>query len=244
SSLIQLTFPPEQKFAGLLFFQLRERGIHVLENRNLIITTAHTGDDFSRLSSALRDSLAELRAGEFLAAPALAEVLVTAAPARAEAAHTDPSGTFPLTEAQREIWLASQMGRDAALAYNESLKLEFQGPFDIAIFRTAVQRVVERHPILLARISADGDSQTVPAERVTIEVPVVDLCDLDASNRELRAAEVVQQESIAPFDLNSGPLIRARVVRMSPDRHIAAWTVHHIICDGWSQGILIAELGK
>ncbi len=61
SSLITMTFPPDQKFAGLLFYLLRERGIHIWENRNFVITTAHTDADFDRLIQALRESLLEMK---------------------------------------------------------------------------------------------------------------------------------------------------------------------------------------
>ena len=62
SSLIQLTYPVEQKNAGLLFYLLRERGIHIWDNRAFVMTTAHDDEDLSRLTHALRESLAEMRA--------------------------------------------------------------------------------------------------------------------------------------------------------------------------------------
>ena len=232
SSLIQLTYPAEQKFAGLLFYLLRERGIHIWENRAFVITTAHDEEDLTRLTTALRGSLTEMNSAGFFGHAAPRTI--------GTSAHT---GTFPLTEAQKEIWLAAQMGGDAAVAYNESLKLDFRGAFDVDTFRTALRRVVERHPILFATFSADGQSQTVVLG-ATIEVPLLDLTGKDESEREQALEGVIQEETSQPFDLGIGPLLRVRIVRLAAEHHVVVWTAHHIVCDGWSAGLLINELAK
>jgi len=114
SSLIQLGFPPDQKFAGLLFYLLRDRGIHIFENRAFVLTTAHTDEDLHRLTRAFRESLSEMESGGFLpaSAPAAASVPASHASQPAEPPPSDDSrfDPFPLTEAQKEIWLAAQMG--------------------------------------------------------------------------------------------------------------------------------------
>src|SRR5215831_15091035 len=92
------------------------------------------------------------------------------ASAKSQSGH---SGTFPLTEAQKEIWLAAQMGGEAAVAYNESLKLQFRGPFDLEAFRAAANQIVRRHPILTASINADGQSQRVELD-VKLDLPLLD----------------------------------------------------------------------
>jgi hypothetical protein len=69
SSLMHLNYPSDQKLAGLLFYMLRERGIHIWDNRAFIMTTAHREEDFQQLTSAFRDALHEMQAGEFLPPP-------------------------------------------------------------------------------------------------------------------------------------------------------------------------------
>ena len=245
SSLIQLGFPPDQKFAGLLFYLLRDRGIHIFENRAFVLTTAHTDEDLHRLTRAFRESLSEMESGGFLpaSAPAAASVPASHASQPAEPPPSDDSrfDPFPLTEAQKEIWLAAQMGGDAALGYNESLNLQFHGAFDVELFRSAVFKIAERHPILFARISPDGQSQQlVPNAR--LDVPFLDLSGRNETEREREFAAIVEREVSEAFDLAAGPLLRVKIVRLSERHHVVVWTAHHIVCDGWSGGLLINEL--
>jgi amino acid adenylation domain-containing protein len=255
-SLMQLGHTSEQKFASLLFYLLRERGIHIWDNRAFVITTAHSEADFAKLVNAFRESLQAMVEAGFLPPPSGGgskasggssnETARIAAPVREKqvmATLAGPLGVdqFPLTEAQKEIWLAAQMGGEAALGYNESLKLEFHGTFDAGKFRNAVQQVIERHPVLLASFSADGQWQRV--NRATkVDVPVIDLSSKADRKRQLE--KVIEEEVAGPFDLSTGPLVRVRIVRMAADHHEIIWTAHHIVCDGWSGGVVVGELAK
>ena len=147
SSLMQLTFPSEQKYAALLHYMLRERGIHMWDNRAFVLTTAHSEADLTKLLTAFRESLQAMVDAGFLPPPSSGSKKTsavkthTAGPPAKEreivpvAASVGGVDQFPLTEAQKEIWLAAQMGGEAALGYNESLKLEFHGSFDAELFR-------------------------------------------------------------------------------------------------------------
>src|SRR6202011_5976400 len=185
SSLMQLTFPSEQKYAALLHYMLRERGIHMWDNRAFVLTTAHSEADLTKLLTAFRESLQAMVKAGFLPPPnsgakktSAVKAQTADAPARQREivpVAAGPGGVdqFPLTEAQKEIWLAAQMGGEAALGYNESLKLEFHGSFDAELFRAAIQQIVQRHPILLASFSSDGQWQRInPA--VKRDVPLLD----------------------------------------------------------------------
>ncbi len=148
---------------------------------------------------------------------------------------------FPLTEAQKEIWLAAQMGGEAALGYNESLKLEFHGRFDAELFRAAIQQIVQRHPILLASFSSDGQWQRIHPS-VKLDVPLLDFSTKQKPAQELE--KLIENEVSSSFDLTQGPLLRVRIVRLSNDHHVVVWTAHHIVCDGWSGGLIVSELAK
>ena len=234
SSLIHLMSPGDQKFAGLLFYLLRERGIHIWDNRLFIMTTAHREEDLRKLTLAFRESLAEMRSGEFLS-PTLGSSPKVPTP-RTE-------GPFPLTEAQKEVWLAAQMGGDAAVAYNESLKFQFHGAFDVDLFRAAAHQVVQRHPILLGSLSEDGEWQRLNPD-AKLDMPLFDLSREKETEREQKLAEIVDRETSEAFDLVAGPLLRVRMVRMAPEHHVVIWTAHHVVCDGWSGGLIISELAK
>lgn len=156
----------------------------------------------------------------------------------------DPFGPakLPLTEPQAEMWTADQMGAEASCSYNQCFCLTLRGPLSLDSMRSALGRVVERHDALRAVISADGTGQEI-LPQVGVEVPLVDLTTLSAEARDREIARLLDRETATPFRLDEGPLIRAFVVRESPDRHRLILTAHHIVCDGWSSAVLFRDLG-
>jgi len=253
SSLMQLTFPSEQKYAALLHYMLRERGIHMWDNRAFVLTTAHSEADLTKLLTAFRESLQAMVDAGFLPPPSSGSKKTSTAtthtagtPAKEReivpvASSVGGIDQFPLTEAQKEIWLAAQMGGEAAVAYNESLKLEFRGNFDVGLFRSAVRQIIQRHPTLHASFSADGQWQRVNS-KIQLEVPLIDLSAKKDAERGRELERVMEQEVSEPFDLVVGSLVRVRIVRLSGEHHVVIWTAHHIICDGWSGGLILSEL--
>jgi amino acid adenylation domain-containing protein len=238
SSLMQLGFSPDQKFAPLLFYLLRERGIHIWENRAFVMTTAHSDADLAKLEHAFKDCLEQMYESEFLP-PSSA---VPPVQSRSETSSTpDIEEPFPLTEPQKEIWLAAQLSQEAALAYNESLQLDFRGEFSVPCFVQAVRLIGERHPILLAAIDSDGQWQVIkPGTSLAAEY--MDLSLDDTPQQRLDA--LIEREISTPFDLSKGPLARVVVLRLSGLHHVVLWTAHHIVCDGWSGGLIVDELGR
>jgi hypothetical protein len=206
------------------------------------MTTAHREEDLRKLTRAFRESLAEMRSGEFLLP--ISESSPKAPRPRTEAKKEEQeAGAFPLTEAQKEIWLAAQMGGDAAVAYNESLKFDFRGAFDVDLFRAAAHQVVQRHPILLGSLSEDGEWQRLNPD-AKLDMPLFDLSRENETEREQKLTEIVDRETSEAFDLVAGPLLRVRMVRMAPEHHVVIWTAHHVVCDGWSGGLIVDELAK
>ncbi|HEV7513417.1 MAG TPA: aminotransferase class III-fold pyridoxal phosphate-dependent enzyme, partial [Candidatus Acidoferrum sp.] len=249
SSLMQLTFPSEQKYAALLHYMLRERGIHMWDNRAFVLTTAHSEADLTKLLTAFRESLRTMVEAGFLPPPSSVSKNTSTAKSQIAGRHAKEReivaaassvggvDQFPLTEAQKEIWLAAQMGGEAAVGYNESLKLELRGGFDAELFRAAVSQVIQRHPILLASFSPDGRWERVDPN-IKLEIPLIDLSAKKDSECEHELDQVIEREVSDSFDLAVGPLVRVRIVRMANEHHVVIWTAHHIICDGWSGGIV------
>lgn len=152
---------------------------------------------------------------------------------------------LPLTDGQMEIWFAAGAGEAANCAYNLSNTVELRGDLDLGALEAAVRRLPERHSSLRSTFDPDGPAQRIPESlEEPIDVPLVDLSDLDDDERERRLAELRREEAETPFDLEEGPLFRPRVVRLAEDHHVLFLTVHHIVADGWSCGILSQDVAE
>jgi NRPS condensation-like uncharacterized protein len=150
--------------------------------------------------------------------------------------------TAPPTEAQREIWLSVQMGSSASCAYNESMNLLLHGDLDIEALKSAVQQLIQRHEALRITFSPEGDTFSI-AKTLHLEIPLLDLSDFEAAERDARLDHICRQEVREPFDLVHGPLFRVQIVKLQDGEFWVLLTSHHIICDGWSLGVLISDLG-
>jgi amino acid adenylation domain-containing protein len=151
--------------------------------------------------------------------------------------------TAPITESQQEIWASVKMGDDANCAYNESQTLRLCGSLDVAALQAALQQLVQRHESLRMTISPDGQHLCIQAEQ-PLDIPVVDLASSPEPERRTQLDALIHAQVSCPFDLEHGPLFRAQIVRLTPQEHWVLLTAHHIICDGWSWGVLLSDLGK
>ena len=151
--------------------------------------------------------------------------------------------TIPLTEPQKEIWTSVQMGREANCSFNESVSLKLGGPLEVEHLRQAFRRAVGRHEALRMTFSPDGDRACVGL-RLDLEIPLVDLSREDQEARERDLARLLDEEVETPFELAKGPLVRVRIVRLESELHQVLITAHHIVCDGWSIDVLVADLAR
>jgi amino acid adenylation domain-containing protein len=154
-----------------------------------------------------------------------------------------PSETVPLTQAQQEIWYASQMSPVMSAAYNESCTLHLRGVLDASAMRAALGDLARRHESLRSTFPATGDQQRIAAE-ATPDFIVVDLSDAPAGEQEARLKAALDQTITENFDLVNGPLWRVRALRLAADHHALVIAVHHLICDGWSQTVLAYDLAE
>ncbi|MEG4235045.1 amino acid adenylation domain-containing protein [Microcoleus sp. Pol11C3] len=148
----------------------------------------------------------------------------------------------PATESQKEIWIAVQMGDEANCAYNESMCLRLQGNLDIESLRFSIQELVQRHEALRTTFSPDGSTLCI-ASSIELDIPAIDLSIVDYRDRKSKLAHLRRQEVDRPFNLVRGPLFRSQIIKLQEQEHIVILTGHHIICDGWSWGILFPDLG-
>jgi amino acid adenylation domain-containing protein len=149
----------------------------------------------------------------------------------------------PITESQLEIWLAAQMSNEANLASMLSQSLRLTGLLNIDLLHTAFKQLVSRHESLRITFSLDGKNILI-AKQVEFNLPIIDLSKLSNLDRE-REIEKYQKQAISePFDLKSGPLFSTKILKLDRQEHIIILTVHHIICDGWSYGLIVSDLAK
>jgi len=146
------------------------------------------------------------------------------------------------TESQREIFTATRLGDDASLAFNESGSLRLRGALDAEALRDAWADLLGRHEMLRSTVSGDGRTLLVsPPPRP--ELPLLDLAALPEGERARKLDALRTAEVERPFDLEKGPLVRATLVRLAPDDHVLVFTAHHVVCDGFSTGVMLKELG-
>jgi amino acid adenylation domain-containing protein len=245
------SLPTEARFGSLLYYLMREKGIHILENYPCFFTTAHSSEDFARVADAFRESIQEMRRGGMLPAPAVQEISATAADilpqlhpdARGKTPVYDAPAKAPLTESQREIWLAATRGNDANCAFNESLTLRLRGVASADEVRHALEAAIARHDALRSTVDPDEECMRI-APVFTGQIQFVDLSALSAEEREAFIDARIAEEASTPFDVSRGPLLRATLFRTAPDELVLLATGHHIVLDGWSSNQLLEDMGK
>lgn len=161
----------------------------------------------------------------------------------------DPfAGSEPIrvatTEAQREIWTNVQFGGHAAnCAYNESVSLHLNGNFQFEHLQKAVQLLFERHPALRSTFSNDGMEMKI-SDSVSLDVPLIDLSAFSEEIASAKVKDILIGEAEHDFDLANGPLGKISVIKFNHLKHQLVLTFHHIVCDGWSLGIIMQDLSK
>ncbi|MFG1780661.1 condensation domain-containing protein, partial [Micromonospora sp. NPDC049048] len=155
---------------------------------------------------------------------------------------SDRSGLLPLSFAQRRLWILERLGR-VGHAYHMPLALQLDGQLDRDALRAALDSLVDRHEVLRTRIVADGAEAAQHIDPPGAGFPLRHEDLTGHADPAAALAGLQQEESTAPFDLAAGPLFRGRLVALAPDRHVLLLTMHHIVSDGWSLGILTRELG-
>ena len=171
------------------------------------------------------------------------ETLIKAGRAgRPEIARAGRDGPLPASPAQERLWTLQQAVPDLPF-FNILYALRVTSPLDAALLERSLDEIVRRHEILRTTIGVAGGRQIqIIAPQLTVPLAVDDLRKLPTSKREKAAHRLVQAELTHSFDLTRGPLIRARVVRLTEDEHLLLIAMHQIVADGGSLGAMAEEL--
>ncbi|MBD8487637.1 amino acid adenylation domain-containing protein [Echinicola sp. CAU 1574] len=162
----------------------------------------------------------------------------------------DPFENSPLIKAipsidpQKEIWMACKLGGEVAnMAYNESISLVLNGNLDTKIFKSSILEIVNRHEALRSTFSTDGKTMCIH-ERLIPDHIDIDLTEKSDNNQKKFISEFKQKDASTPFDLENGPLLRTALFKLSNEIYHFTLTIHHIIGDGWSLGVILEDLSK
>lgn len=151
--------------------------------------------------------------------------------------------TFPLSFAQQRLWFLYQMEPEDC-AYNIPVAVRLTGKLDVEALEKSVNEVIARHETLRTSFSTiKGEPKQIVAPQLTLNIPVIDLqTRLQGEDETTLVNEFSREEAQTPFTLTESPLLRVKLLRLSESEHITLLTMHHIVSDGWSMGILIREL--
>ena len=151
-------------------------------------------------------------------------------------------GPPPLSYAQQRLWFLEQLEPGHSF-YNLPFTIRLLGTIWVPALEKSLNEIVRRHESLRTRFATtDGRPVQIIAPEMTLSLQVIDLCDTPESEREEETPRHVFVEGQRPFDLQAGPLLRASLLRLSNTEHVLMLTMHHIVSDGWSMGVLYREL--
>jgi amino acid adenylation domain-containing protein len=146
----------------------------------------------------------------------------------------------PASFAQRRLWLLDRI-QPGSTAYNVPMGLRLRGPLEASVLADALAELVMRHETLR---TAFDEEEGEPVQLIAPELRP-DLLQIDLSafpDAEAEARRLADEDARIPFDLRRAPLLRASLLRLTDDDHLLLLTLHHIVTDGWSLGILLREL--
>jgi amino acid adenylation domain-containing protein len=240
--------PVEELLAGIWshLLQVERVGVHDnffdLGGHSLLAT---------RVVSRVRESFGvELPLSSLFEAPRLADLAVAVERARAAAPLVEAlplvarseAGPPPLSFAQQRLWFLDQLEPSRA-AYNIPFGLRLRGRLEVAVLSRVLSEVVRRHEALRTTFeTVDGEPVQIIAPVEPVLLPVVDVQALPAAVREIESVRLGREEARTPFDLSRGPLLRQLLLAVDRDEHVVLVTMHHIISDGWSTGVLVREI--
>jgi amino acid adenylation domain-containing protein len=219
--------------AAELLDELRRRGVHVWSDDG---ERLHYRVNAGGMTPELRSELLE-RKSELVAI-----LRGRGEPPPPMIASRESDASAPLSFSQQRLWFLDQLQPGNAF-YNVPLVTRFVSRVDVAVFQRALDAVVARHATLRTRFTATGGvPEQVVEPSATVPVRVEDLRDVPRAVLDAEATRVASGEVAIAFDITQAPLARALLVRLRDAEWMLVVTMHHIVCDGWSLGILWREL--
>jgi amino acid adenylation domain-containing protein len=149
---------------------------------------------------------------------------------------------LPLSFSQQRLWFIDRFEPDSA-AYNVPAGVRLRGQINVPALEQALSELIRRHEALrtvFAEVDGLPVQVIIPAE--PLPLAITEIAGLSEDERLIAARRIVTDDALLPFDLARGPLLRTGLLRLADDDHIVLFTMHHIVSDGWSIGVLIREI--
>ena len=151
---------------------------------------------------------------------------------------------MPLSFSQQRMWFFEQLSSGMS-AFNIALGVRFTGALNVTGLEQTFSEIIRRHEGLRTVFpESKGQPVQVIQSPGVFKLPIVDLSTLPEAEREPEAARIAREETVRVFDLAKGPLVRPKLLRVNANDHIVICTMHHIIGDGQSFEVLIAEMSQ
>lgn len=150
-------------------------------------------------------------------------------------------GSASVSFAQERLWFLDQLQPNQPL-YNESYAFRIEGSLNVTALAQSLNEIVRRHEVLRTTFTMVEQPLQFIIPALTLALPIVDLQSLPKDQQEAEVRCLITEEQARPFDLINGPLVRATLLQLSKAQYVLLFTMHHIICDQWSFGILIREV--
>jgi amino acid adenylation domain-containing protein len=149
---------------------------------------------------------------------------------------------FPMSFAQQRLWFVEQLQHDNSI-YSIKEALRISGFLNEAALLQTFNEILRRHEVLRTTfVTMEEKPVQVVIPDLRLSLPTINLEELTEVEQETKIHELVRQKIQQPFDLCKAPLLRATLLRLKETEHILVFTMHHIIADGWSVGVLVKEL--
>ncbi|GCE45199.1 glutamate-1-semialdehyde-2,1-aminomutase [Thermosporothrix hazakensis] len=230
-SLFRFNFPFQMTLTehiDIFFYHLVEKGVYIWEGRNCFLSTVHTDEDIEKIIRAVEETVAEMREGGFFP---------PSPHGGGNGPHKENGFDLPLTEAQQQYWMLGKMGH----AGFEMAALELRGPVHYETLYQAIQQVVARHEALRTTFHEAGTIQHI-APSQTVDLPLLDFSCGTEAVREEQVQQWFEAEGDHLFDLTHEPPVRFHLLKREEQWHTLVVTVHHIVADGWSIGVICQEV--
>ncbi|WP_411704584.1 amino acid adenylation domain-containing protein, partial [Edaphovirga cremea] len=151
-------------------------------------------------------------------------------------------GPQPLSFAQQRLWFLDQF-TPGSVTYNMPIAMRLSGSLHFLALQQTFSEILRRHEVLRTSFAViDGAPVQLVSEPRDFDLPVIDLSQLERRESEQQVQRLASEEAHRPFDFTQAPLFRATLLRLDAAEHVLLLTMHHIISDGWSMGVLIKEV--